>query len=405
MKKNFIALVVYDRYHNLQRWLHCWNLCEKHDFELVIIHNTDVEQPAYRSICDYYGVKYIQRPNVGYDTAPFQDICLERLQGFDNDWNLLMWATDDWFPMSKNFIKQYVNHYEHGVVGVVCTEISDQVKRHIRTSGFLISKEISKKLTFDAEVITSKEDCYNFEHLSPNAFLEQIEIMNLKAELVSPLHIAPMWDSEHRASLNRMDEHNSVFYSTNKVIVLCPIYNSFPQIVSSMISQTHKDWELYLIHDGKSEYNIADYVNLLNDSRIKYIETEERVGNYGHPIRKEYLNKFIKSDADYILITNGDNYHTPNCLEVMIKGFDTSTVATYCESMAHSYINWKIIECRLERGYLDCAGVMVRKDVSCNVGWNDVDSHSSDWTYFEDIAKIHGWHTFKKVEGCLLIHN
>jgi hypothetical protein len=258
---------------------------------LVVIHNTDVEEVQYRDLCNYYGVQYIQRPNVGYDTAPFQDICLERLQGFDNDWEKLMWVTDDWFPMDKNFIKYYVNHYHDGIVGIVCTELSPEVKTHIRTSGFLISKEISKRITFETDVITSKTDCYNFEHLSPNALYEQILRMGLKVELVSPLQIAPLWDSEHNGNLNRMDEHNAVFYSTQKVAIICPIYKLYPQIISSMMTQTYQDWELYLIQDGNEDKRIGEYVKLINDPRIKYFETEERVGNYGHPIRREYLNK------------------------------------------------------------------------------------------------------------------
>lgn len=405
MKKNYIAVIVYDRYHNLQRWLHCWNLCNHHDFELVIIHNSDVgEQPKYKEICDYYGVQYIVRRNEGYDTAPFQDICLERLEGFNNDWDKLMWATDDWFPMHKNFIKDYVNYMEDGV-GVVCTEVSEQVKTHIRTSGFLITKEISKKIHFHSERIVSKQDCYNFEHAKPDAFYEQIMGMGLKVVMVAPLEKAPIWDSEHRASLNRMEEHNSVFYSSKKVAVICPIYKTYPQIISSMIAQTHKDWELHLIHDGEADEFLRKYVALVNDDRIKFVETEERIGNYGHLYRQKYLNDLRKSDADFIVITNGDNYHTPNYLENMLKGFKDGVVATYSDSMVHSYYGWGIINCRMERGFIDCANVMVRKDVACHIGWNDTISHSSDWTYFEDIAKVHGWDSFAQVFGCLLIHN
>jgi hypothetical protein len=108
MNKNIISLLVHDRYNNLEKWLHCWNKSNHHDFELVVIHNTDIEQPEYKLLCEQYGIKYIKRANIGFDSAPFQDICLERLQDFDNDWNLLMWVTDDWFPINKNFIKQYV---------------------------------------------------------------------------------------------------------------------------------------------------------------------------------------------------------------------------------------------------------------------------------------------------------
>jgi hypothetical protein len=405
MNKNFVCLTVYDRYENLERWLHCWNKSVHHDFELVVIHNTDSEQQQYKSLCEYHKVKYIQRHNVGFDIGAFQDVCLERLNGFDNNWDKLLWIVDDWFPMDKNFIKQYVNHFKKDITEVVCTEISDEYKRHIRTSGFLISKSTSKRLNFDVEQVVSKEDCYNFEHRSNNAFYEQVVNMGIKVELVAPLHLAPLWDVNARPHLMRMDEHNNVFYSSNKVIVLAPIYNSYPQIVSSMITQTHQDWELYLVQDGNEDKKIGEYVKFVNDSRVKYFESEERIGNYGHPIRKEYLKKFADIDADYIVITNGDNYHTPNYLETLIKGFDSNTIATYCDTMSHSYIQWKIINCRLELGYLDCAGVMVRKDAACSVGWNDTDTHSSDWKYFQDISNVYGWHKFKKVEGCLLIHN
>jgi glycosyltransferase involved in cell wall biosynthesis len=205
--------------------------------------------------------------------------------------------------------------------------------------------------------------------------------------------------------MNRWAEHENIFYSKNKVSIICPIYKSYPQIISSMITQTYTNWELHLVHDGESDDFLKKYVSIVNDDRIKFLETKERWGQYGHPIRQKLLKELIYSDSDYILITNGDNYHTPNCLEKLVNGFEPNIVATFCESMVHSYFGWKNMDCHLSLGHLDCACVMVRKDIACSTGWNDVINHSSDWTYFEDIAKVHGWDRFKKVEGCLLIHN
>jgi hypothetical protein len=172
-----------------------------------------------------------------------------------------------------------------------------------------------------------------------------------------------------------------------------------------MMTQSHKDWELYLVHDGEADQFTRDYVNLINDDRIKFFETEKRINSYGHPIRAEYLNKLKTSDCDYVLITNADNYHTPNCLENLVNGFDDTIMATYCESMVHSYVGWGVMNCSMQFGSVDCASVMVRKDIACNVGWRDTVSHSSDWTYFQDIANVVGWDKFRKVNGCLLIHN
>jgi hypothetical protein len=405
MKKNYISLVVYDRYENLERWIHCWNLCNHHDFELVVIHNTDeIAENKFKELCESNDVKYIQRLNVGYDIGIFQDICLERLEGFDNDWGMLFSIPDDFIPMTKDFVKDFVkvlNKYVH----LVCAEISDEYKTHIRTVGFLITKDISKVLTFDKDIITSKEDCYEFEHRSNNTLYEQVIRMGFNPQMANTLETSPLWDINHRASLNRWDEFNNVFYNTQKIAIICPIYKSYPQIISSMITQTHKDWELYLVHDGEADQFLRDYVNLVNDDRIKFIETEERLGSYGHPIRAKYLEKLKKSDCSYVLITNGDNYHTPNCLENMIKGFDENVVATYCDFMAHSYFGWGIINCTMEYGKIDCACVMVRKDIACSVGWSDVINPPSDWTYFTDIANRVSWDKFRRVGGCLLVHN
>jgi hypothetical protein len=48
---------------------------------------------------------------------------------------------------------------------------------------------------------------------------------------------------------------------------------------------------------------------------------------------------------------------------------------------------------------------MVRKDVACSIGWNDIENPASDFSYFNDIARVHGWDKFKRVNGCLVVHN
>jgi len=405
MKNNFISLCIYNRYDNLQRWLHCWNLCEHHDFELVVIHNVDgIGENEYKALCESNGVKYIQRINVGYDIGIFQDICLERLEGFDNDWEMLFSIPDDFIPMKKNFVKDFIKVLNKDV-HLVCTEISGEYKPHIRTVGFLITKDISKRIVFDKETITSKDDCYDFEHRSNNSLYDQILRMGLTPQMASNLETSPLWDMNHRASLNRWGEFNNVFFNTRKIAIICPIYKYYPQIISSMMMQTHKDWELYLVHDGEADQFIRDYVALVNDERIKFVETEERLGKYGHPIRAMYLEKLKKSDCSYVLITNGDNYHTPNCLENLINGLDENVVATYSAFMIHNYWGWDVKSCSMEFSKVDCACVLIRKDIACSVGWRDVNTEASDWTYFSDVANMVGWDKFKRVGGCLLVHN
>lgn len=408
--KIVVAVVVFDRFQNVVEWVRCWAMCETSNSELVIIHNfaNESDKSSYKEFCDQAGIRIIQRTNIGFDIGAFQDVCRNRLEVFP-EYDYLIWITDDCLPMRKDFIKQYMDRMIPGI-GCAALEISKSVKLHIRTTGFCVPKNVADRLQFVADPIVTKEQCYKFEHRGGNdIFLEQVRRMGLRAVQVSAIEVAPLWDSGFKKYKNREKEHYNLFprpAQTNaKVAFICPIYNSYPEIISSLINQTHQNWVLYLVHDGPSTMNIKSIVEATGDKRIIYTETPERRQHWGHPIRREYLEKLKVSDFDYICVTNGDNFHAPTYCEYLLKGFTNGQVATYCAQMSHSYIGWKIIDCRLQQGFLDCAGVMIRKDVACEVGWTDVEAHSADWIYFKTIIDKYGADKFAKVEGCLLSHN
>jgi hypothetical protein len=143
------------------------------------------------------------------DIGAFQDVCSERLEAFPNDWDYLFWTTDDVLPMSKKFLVPFINNLrKRPSIAVTCLEVSHEVKTHIRTTGFMISKETSKLLEFPKDRVESKTDCYDFEHKSPNAFYEQIKKMQKGVLQVEPdLRKAPLWDSHVRGHLKRYPEH------------------------------------------------------------------------------------------------------------------------------------------------------------------------------------------------------
>lgn len=395
MSNNIIAIVVYNRFENIKRWLDIWAKCEVDKPQLVIIHNVDsneeIELPK--------DIVYIRRKNIGFDIGAFQDVCKNRLKNFPI-FDKILWITDDTFPMASDFWKPFFDGLDKPNVGATCMQISTSVKTHIRTTGFALTKNICNKLKFIVDPIKTKEDCYQFEHKGELNLYNQIKSLGLEVVQVAPNQRSPLWDIGFTKKIDRLKEHFTIFPKKEKVLFICPWYKTFPSIISSLIAQTYDNWELLLIHDGPHNY---DLTTLPNDARIKYLATKEHKGDWGHYIRQDQLNKNI--DADYVVITNADNYHTPNYIEAMVAGFENGTVATYCSLMVHNYVAYKTIDCRLERGYLDCAGVMVRTHIAKKVGWKDINSHSSDWTYFNDIIKIYGQHSFKKVQGCLLVHN
>jgi hypothetical protein len=396
-----VCIIVYNRFENIERWITCWDKCDQTDAELVIIQSIDefVKPDYLQDYCRKHKIKYFQRPNHGMDIGAFRDVCQGKIKGFPK-FDRLLWITDDVIPMQKNF----VSYFTQGD-GLNCYEISNiRSPLHVRTTGFCITKAMADKLVFGQ--LENKMDCYDFEHRSKETLMLQIQKMGYRINQVAPLETSPLWDTGNRPHLKRMNQHFREFKNADfgKVTVICPIYNSYPHIISSLIAQTYKNWELLLIHDGKNETFLKETVASIGDARVKYSETPARSGNWGHKIRSEEIQKLPESG--FVLITNPDNYHVPTFLEKMLSGFTTERIkATYCSKMVHSYIEWGVIDCKLQRGYLDCAGVLIKNYYAKSVGWKDIESHSADWFFFNDIAKTYGQSSFNRVEGCLLIHN
>lgn len=213
--KIIVAVVVFNRFENIVRWVNCWNQCDKNNAELVIIHNYQNESDLvkYRSYCESNGIGYIARINIGFDIGAFQDVCRERLNGFDNNWDYLLWCTDDTIPMAKDFISPFIN-YPNQSYGVTCMEVSKEIVLHIRTTGFCIKKEVAIKLSFPADTITTKGQCWNFEHRGGNrTFLNQVKAMNLEVLQIASVADSVLWDigNARHLKMNRMNQHTSVF--------------------------------------------------------------------------------------------------------------------------------------------------------------------------------------------------
>ncbi|MEO8414752.1 MAG: glycosyltransferase family A protein [Ginsengibacter sp.] len=414
--KIVVAVCVYNRFENIKTWIRCWEQCDTTDAELVIVHNyygNKTESARYEKHCIDNGIKYIPRSDGGFDIGAFQDVCKNRLTGFP-DYDYLLWCTDDVLPMNKDFISLFINKLSEPGIGVSAMDISDEYDRHIRTTGFCLKKDTAAKLSFKADPISTKMQCYGFEHRDGSeTFFNQIVSMGLKPEMVSAANNSPLWDTGYLYRLNRQPEHDLIFSNIqpkDKVVVICPVYNMYPQIISSLICQTHKNWELLLINNGSELNGLDSIIKGYNDDRVNFIVYPEQTGNYGHPLRAWALQSIrennLSTDAEYVIITNADNYYSPTFIQYMLNGFRSNqhAVACYCSDMVHSYLNWATQPCWLERGHIDCGGVMIRKDIASSFAWRSYE-HSSDWIYFNDIIQKHGADKWIKVKGTLFVHN
>lgn len=207
MIKTVVAVIIYDRFRNLQEWTRCWKMSETENAELVIIHNYkhSADLRIFSTHCASRGIKYISRPNRGFDIGAFQDVCKDRLPGFPTDYDYLLWCTDDIFPQRKTFIKEYLDCFSDPSVKAAAYELSKEVHPHIRTTGFMLHKETLKHIKFNVDPITTKIQCYEFEHRDKvNSIVDQINRIG-KAVQVGDVETGAMWDTGHRSreAINR----------------------------------------------------------------------------------------------------------------------------------------------------------------------------------------------------------
>src|SRR6187551_503028 len=174
-----VAVIVYNRLENLKRWVTIWNEC-KPNAQLVIIHTGPDDWQQYCT-----GAIYIKRKNIGFDIGAFQDVCWGRLKGFP-EWDYMLWCTDDTLPMTKDFITPFIKAFNNPKVGISCMKISNEVKTHVRTTGFCIKRGTAYKLTFPADPIITKQQCYMFEHRSQQTLINQVKQMGLECVQVAP---------------------------------------------------------------------------------------------------------------------------------------------------------------------------------------------------------------------------
>lgn len=114
---------------------------------------------------------------------------------------------------------------------------------------------------------------------------------------------------------------------THSISLIIPIYNAeqyLQECIDSILTQTHQDWELFLIDDGSTDTSASickEYVS--KDSRIHYLHQENAGPNMA---RKNGLDQ---SSGEFIIFLDADDkFATEDTLELNLKHFGTYPAAS-----------------------------------------------------------------------------
>jgi len=121
---------------------------------------------------------------------------------------------------------------------------------------------------------------------------------------------------------------------SNYISVLMPVYNqaSFIRMaITSLLCQTHQNWELIIINDGSPDNLNESIADFLQDERIKLLRNEKNEG-LGYSLNKGLEN----SQYDYIAYLPADDIyyknHLESLLEAISQGFDLAHAGMLCMS-------------------------------------------------------------------------
>lgn len=177
--------------------------------------------------------------------------------------------------------------------------------------------------------------------------------------------------------------------------------------INSIKCQSNSNWRLFIIHDGINEALKNDlYQNGYLTDNVIFVEYPERTENHGHFLRKWGLENFIKNE--YVLITNCDNYYTPNMVnEVLSRNEDFiyfDCVHSHVTNKNHNNSSYGYMNCQLIANEIDMGCVVVKSEIAKSVGFNSI-GFSADWDYFNSILNLDLSPTISKIDKILFVHN
>ena len=202
--------------------------------------------------------------------------------------------------------------------------------------------------------------------------------------------------------------------SKKEITIICVAYKRYKNIhvlINSFLCQTLDNWKLLIIHDGPDSVMqeiLKKYAD--ENDNIDYMFTDVRYNDYGHTLRDMGIQK---SDTEYLMLTNDDNYYVPVFLEYMFKSIHANKLDFALCNMIHSHNNpgvyfqqpYELFKSFPKKNYIDVGNFIVRTSIAKEVGFNDR-SFDADGTFVDEIMhRYTGKIRIGKLDNVLYVHN
>lgn len=116
------------------------------------------------------------------------------------------------------------------------------------------------------------------------------------------------------------------------ISIVCTLYNYrgyIGELIESVLAQTYKNWELFIVDDGSTDKPLEVIRPYLRDKRICYFAFEKNKG-----YSKAKNEGIIKSKGEYIVMIDADDKLTECSLEVRYKALQKHPDSLWCHGEA-----------------------------------------------------------------------
>ena len=146
--------------------------------------------------------------------------------------------------------------------------------------------------------------------------------------------------------------------------------------IGAILCQKNPNWKIIIWHDAPNP-ELKKIVQSFNDSRIKYIETENR-GSWGCFNRVDALQLIA---TEYVINTTIQEYYLPNAVDEILKYKGADII--YWDTVHHIFA-YNILNSELKRNRIDWSNFALKTEIANKIGIKNPTSYTADGEFIED---------------------
>lgn len=279
-----------------------------------------------------------------------------------------------------------------------CKKLLNAEFSYLIANNFLISKYIQSKpiLTFN-NLVDSKIDSIDLSKVQGIDIFECLGSKYTKLKLKIENHISTQPNIKSKKSKSKKLNQSQTFKNINhpdqclnrdsdRISIIMTNYNNealIQRAITSVINQTHKNWELLIVDDASTDSSIDKILELANtDDRIRVFQNIEQCGTYWSK------NSVIsKTTGMYITMIDSDDYDLPNRLEKQFSKFKNPNVVCVTCLNDRKVSEYSNITEKITLGY---PSMMFRYEVFSELGFYDTVKFGADSEFYDRVILFYG---------------